>query len=442
MARVTRRRASWAALLIAGLPILYAAAAVQIAPAQQEPGMKVHMNDVSEFFNQGIAISASDAAELERQVTSEPEDLAARSKLMSCYYTHGNKELLLEHMFWLIEHHPEAEVFQVAPPISPRRFLTGRTLFQRAEALWLEQADRHGRDVRVLLNAARAVEQYDVDAARRLYSRARQIDPNNPEPTSKLAELDANAFRLDALARADSKLDEQEPFQRVRVGAAVQETRLIKRVEPVYPPEQVHIHGTVKFNAIIGPDGRVKNLQLVSGHPLLVAPALEAVRQWEYRPTLLNGAPVEVVTQVDVHFAAGHTPGGVVGGSVGSSGVVGSVVGSVRERDSSQRIRVGAAVQETKLSKRVEPVYPPKAREARLEGTVKFTAIIGPDGRIKTLQLVSGHPLLVTAAMDAVRQWEYRPTLLNGDPVEVITEVNVHFMLHEAPPPQDTPVMQ
>ena len=75
------------------------------------------------------------------------------------------------------------------------------------------------------------------------------------------------------------------------------------------------------------------------------------------------------------------------------------------------------------------PVYPPLAKQARVQGTVKFSAIIGKDGHILNLQLVSGHPLLVPSATEAVKQWVYRPTLLNGEPVEVITQIDVNFTL-------------
>jgi len=92
---------------------------------------------------------------------------------------------------------------------------------------------------------------------------------------------------------------------RVRVSSAVQQANLITKVDPVYPPLaiQARISGEVRFTAIIGKDGNVLNVQLVSGHPLLVAPATEAVKQYVYRPTLLNGNPVEVITQVDVNFS-------------------------------------------------------------------------------------------------------------------------------------------
>lgn len=94
-----------------------------------------------------------------------------------------------------------------------------------------------------------------------------------------------------------------------------------------------------------------------------------------------------------------------------------------------QRIRVGPGMQRENLIRSVDPVYPPLALQARIQGTVRFTAIIGRDGRIQNLQLVSGHPLLVQAAREAVSQWEYRPTLLNGEPVEVVTQIDVNFPL-------------
>jgi len=91
--------------------------------------------------------------------------------------------------------------------------------------------------------------------------------------------------------------------------------------------------------------------------------------------------------------------------------------------------RVGGDVQEAKLVKKVIPAYPPLARQARVSGTVELIGVIAKDGTIQQLQVVSGHPLLVKAALDAVRQWVYRPTLLNGQAVEVIAPISVHFTL-------------
>lgn len=78
---------------------------------------------------------------------------------------------------------------------------------------------------------------------------------------------------------------------------------------------------------------------------------------------------------------------------------------------------------------RVQPTYPPLARQARIQGTVQLRAIISKTGAIENLQAIGGHPMLISAALNAVRQWRYRPYLLNGEPVEVETEITVNFVL-------------
>jgi len=92
-------------------------------------------------------------------------------------------------------------------------------------------------------------------------------------------------------------------------------------------------------------------------------------------------------------------------------------------------VRIGGRVAEANLMRQVQPTYPPLAKSARVQGAVEFTATISKDGRIENLQLIRGHPLLVNAAKDAVLQWRYRPTLLNGRPVEVVTDIVVNFTL-------------
>ena len=84
---------------------------------------------------------------------------------------------------------------------------------------------------------------------------------------------------------------------------------------------------------------------------------------------------------------------------------------------------------QAQLISRIEPRYPPLAIQTKTEGTVYLHAIISRDGRITSLDVISGHPLLVQAALEAVRQWRYRPTMLNGEPVEVETSITVIFKL-------------
>jgi TonB family protein len=93
------------------------------------------------------------------------------------------------------------------------------------------------------------------------------------------------------------------------------------------------------------------------------------------------------------------------------------------------RVRVGGAVQSANLISQVAPVYPPLAQQARIQGEVVLEAVISREGAITNLRVVSGHPLLVDAALTAARQWKYRPTLLNGQPVEVVSQVTVPFKL-------------
>ena len=94
-----------------------------------------------------------------------------------------------------------------------------------------------------------------------------------------------------------------------------------------------------------------------------------------------------------------------------------------------EQVRVGGNVQEANLIHKVDPVYPPLAREARIQGTVRFNVMVGKEGSVEQMTLVAGHPLLVQAAQEALRQFKYRPTLLNGQPIAVQTTVDINFVL-------------
>lgn len=129
----------------------------------------------------------------------------------------------------------------------------------------------------------------------------------------------------------------------------------------------------------------------------------------------------------------GGVPGGMPGGSAG--GVLGGIIGGTGggppppPKQAPQRIRVGGNVQQANLIHQVLPMYPEIAKTAHIQGTVILHAIISKDGTVQELQYISGPPLLMRSAMDAVRQWRYRPTLLNGDPVQVDTTISVVFTL-------------
>ncbi len=127
----------------------------------------------------------------------------------------------------------------------------------------------------------------------------------------------------------------------------------------------------------------------------------------------------------------GGVPGGVPGGQMG--GVIGGIISSapisVPKVATPQRVRVSQGVTQGLLVRRVQPTYPPLARQARIQGSVLLQAEISKDGTIQNLRLISGHPMLAPAAIDAVKQWKYKPYYLNGEPVEVETQITVNFSL-------------
>jgi len=152
-------------------------------------------------------------------------------------------------------------------------------------------------------------------------------------------------------------------------------------------------------------------------------PKTVAIIQEEVAPTVSAGI-------------SGGIPGGIGGigvglGSLGVGAPPPPPPPEVKQAQVTKQIRVGGNVQAANLIKKITPVYPALAKSARIQGTVRFTAIIGKDGTIQNLQLVSGHPMLVQSATEAVKQWIYKPTLLNDEPVEVITQIDVNFTLSQ-----------
>jgi protein TonB len=145
-------------------------------------------------------------------------------------------------------------------------------------------------------------------------------------------------------------------------------------------------------------------------------------------------APVNVPDQVkpdegiDLGIEGG-VPGGVEGGVPG--GVVGGVVGGLPDAPPPpQAVRVGGQIKEPKKLKSVPPSYPDIAKQARVQGVVILECTISPQGKVANVNVLRGIPLLDQAAIEAVRQWEYSPTLLNGVPVPVIMTVTVNFKLN------------
>jgi protein TonB len=189
--------------------------------------------------------------------------------------------------------------------------------------------------------------------------------------------------------------------------------RRVTSVMPVYPEiaRTAGVSGVVIVELRVGKDGSVRDARILRSVPLLDEAALDAVRQWRYVPTLLNGVPTEVVFTATVTFTRD-----------------GQASGSADAAAPGQPIRVGGDIKEPIRLKTVAPVYPDVARAAGISGVVIIEAVIDPQGRVSDARVLRSIPLLDEAALDAVRQWTFTPTLLNGVPVSVVMTVTVSFV--------------
>ena len=205
----------------------------------------------------------------------------------------------------------------------------------------------------------------------------------------------------------------------------------------------------IYFDAL--PTAQLQSLLVAPPPPPPPPPPPEAPKVVKVIPRQFDAgklmAPKEVPKQIAMikedELPPPSAAGGVVGGISGgvSSGVLGGILGGissaapppppVEKKAPPSRIRVGGNVQSAKLVRQPRPVYPQLAKQARIQGVVKLHALISKEGTIENLTLISGHPLLAPAALEAVKQWIYQPTLLNGEPVGVDTEIDVNFTLSQ-----------
>jgi TonB family protein len=199
---------------------------------------------------------------------------------------------------------------------------------------------------------------------------------------------------------------------------------------------------------IVGVSDQVRD-DLMSRLPVRVGDTLAAdsvarmtavVHEFDEHMSVLHGKSANGEVAITIVANSGGVSGGVIGGIIG--GVPGGTVGAAPmvsaaagPAPGTKRITIGGNVQQAKLISQPKPVYPPLAKQARISGVVHLQAIISKDGTMQDLRVISGHPLLIPAALEAVKNWVYQQTLLNGEPVEVMTQIDVNFTLSDDPPP-------
>ncbi|HEX4543745.1 MAG TPA: energy transducer TonB, partial [Candidatus Acidoferrum sp.] len=205
---------------------------------------------------------------------------------------------------------------------------------------------------------------------------------------------------------------------------------LLKEASSIAVKNSHRVEGFAEFWILLSPGPAVRGVKFISGDDEL-APFTKDLESVSYPNTFPEATELKLLRRG--RLACTHSSPDCRMQMISSLSVptdeiaveAPSVAGEIG------RIRVGGNVQSARIVNKVQPVYPAAARQARIQGVVRLHVIIAKDGSITQLEVISGHPLLQQAAVDAVRQWVYQPTLLQGRPVEVDTTIDVIFQLNQ-----------
>lgn len=214
----------------------------------------------------------------------------------------------------------------------------------------------------------------------------------------------------------------------VRVGGAIMQPTKTRHISPEYPAiaKSARVQGVVILEAVIGTDGRVAETRILRSIPLLDQAAHDAVRQWEYTPTLLNGQPVPVIMTVTVQFTLPDPPPAAQAQEpVAVPGI------TFRGNTPAVRAEVRPGGPLPVKIRHVDARYTVAALKARVQGVVILEAQVEADGTVGDVRVVRSIPLLDQAAMDAVRQWRFRPTYVDGVPSRTTFTAEIQFNLAE-----------
>ncbi|MDQ6704630.1 MAG: energy transducer TonB [Acidobacteriota bacterium] len=400
------------------------------AASAQDPNPQGTISKVPSRISFAPTLSSGEAAELENRLFAEPADIAGRMRLLTYYNelaaTQGSpnstyRAARLRHILYLIENRPEDPT--AASPLAYVYDSNGPYAdagdHELAKGAWMRAVDTHPGSPEIQLNAARFLFVEHPEAAEDLVNHALAREPSNRGTAANLGFL----YAMDILglaspfgsrvcslsererlwARARTELDRtNHPF--VLANAATALNNLFMRSDAARAPNgdrPIFEYGSILMR---------RARQVGAGETELNGP-MPLIREFQKfnNPATLpqnNASP----------------PVGSIGGALGGLPTLSPAEGS--------GIRVPSNVQAAKLIEKPDPVYPELARQARIQGTVRFNVVVAGDGSIEHMTLVSGHPLLVSAARDALLRYRYLPTLLNGSPMKVVTEVDVSFLLN------------
>ena len=196
-----------------------------------------------------------------------------------------------------------------------------------------------------------------------------------------------------------------------RIGGGVSAPVPIVKAEPEYSEEarKAKWQGAVLLQMVVDENGIPQDIHVVRSLGLgLDQKAIEAVQRWRFKPGLKDGNPVPVSANIEINFRLPLSPEAIAGAVTVAEGVLNS-----------------------RIVSKPSPEYPSVAKLARVQGSVRYSVIVGPDGKVRDVQYVSGPAMLATPeVLRTVSEWEYQPYQLNGAPVTVQSTVTVNFVLN------------
>jgi len=355
----------------------------------------VESKQVFELLKSGRALPAARVLELEGALTKNPEIAEARIELLA-YYTarpagmdlDAIKAARLRHILWIIKNEPKTGLGLFAPATSVYRIncmgdeLADAAGYRQAQDLWLDEVFQHPNDEVVRQHAFKAIQYCNPEKAEALLQAAgTKYAFGDLYATAVLGVTGVDYWSVDA-SSSDGGL-RQQPF-------AAKAMKILKTSE-----DRELITGAattlLRQGAILWADGKL---------------------DWDYTP--LGNALLDKLQPISE-----------------ASWILSTLPTSLPKRGERppMTIRVGGNVQAASIVHKVTPRYPSEAKSKKIEGTVQMLALIGLDGKVLNLKYQSGPAELVAASMSAVKLWEYQPTLLNGKPVFVLTQIDLNYTL-------------
>ena len=388
--RLSGSQRLWSGTILALLvPLTYLAAASRFEQAPQDPASTVVISDQN-YWILANTLTAADEAALSASLQAHPNDLDARSKLLVYYQSHRERDAAIQQLLWFIEHHPGSSLL---PPA--QMMLIGMKPFdpkaERLSLAWKNAVVQHPQSAAVLFNAAQFLVRFDSKYALALLSKVQKLDPSKAQACQHSIE------RIYAAAEIEHVVGNPN-LMGVYMSPDLS-TELDSQLENSKDPALLSRVGSLLVTSTFGSQYRSNLLQ--RGLELIkTAIALDPANPaWQ---EALDSAKAEPERQRNAERLNGF---------------------------GKPLVRIGSAVADANLVKQVPPVYPPSALAAHQQGDVEFTITIGKDGHVTNLELVRGNPVFVQAALQSILARVYHPTLMNGEPVVVLTEATVSFRL-------------